>query len=307
MDDSKKIIREFGPTTLALKNKNTVYLLIFIITVFGSIAYTSLPKELFPEVSIPTILVQTTYPGNPPESIENLISRPLEKELKMKADWTSMLVHELRSPLTAILGYSELMAIGNHNDEVTTTSQLISHSTDRMLAIINDMLDISKFEAGKMKIRKSEYLLQDLLNDVVKLMAPLTARKSLDIVIDGEQLPAIRLDREKVRQVIHNLLSNAVKFAPPGSRIIMHCRHVAGGERVFQEFSISDEGPGVPLESRPYLFDKYAQVHQDVKITGTGLGLAVSQLIVAAHGGEIGYRSPGEKGSIFYFRLPVDP
>lgn len=232
--------------------------------------------------------------------------KELEKELKMKADWTSMLVHELRSPLTAILGYSELMAAGTDNPEITSSSQLISKSTDRMLSIINDMLDISKFEAGKMKIRRGKGNLAKLLTEVVRFMTPLSGRKKLKVIVQSCELPDISLDPETVRQVIENLFSNAIKFSPPGSSIVISCRRLNVDERVYHEFSIKDEGPGVQVESRPYLFDKYAQVHQDVKIKGTGLGLAVSQLIIDAHGGEIGYRSPGDKGSIFYFRLPVD-
>lgn len=230
--------------------------------------------------------------------------RELEKELKLKADWTSMLVHELRSPLTAILGYSELMKTDHKDPGVERTAEMIAESTDRMLVIINDMLDISKFEAGKMKIYKTEGNLETLVHDVVKLMTPLSASKQLNVVVEVKELENIHLDREKVRQVINNLFSNALKFSPRGGNIIITCGQVEMAGEWFQEFSIGDEGPGVPVESRPFLFDKYAQVHQDIKIKGTGLGLAVSRLIIDAHGGQIGYHSSNEKGSVFYFRLP---
>jgi len=104
--------------------------------------------------------------------------------------------------------------------------------------------------------------------------------------------------------VINNLVSNALKFSPPGSTISLQTRMVTSKGCFFQEFSIVDEGPGIAGEHRRYLFDKYAQLHQKESFRGTGLGLAVSRVIVEAHGGEIGY-TPGEYGgSMFFFRLP---
>lgn len=128
MDDSKKIIREFGPTTLALKNKNTIYLLILIIIVFGAFSYTSLPKELFPEVSIPTILVQTTYPGNPPESIENLISRPLEKELK------------------TIQGVNDVKSISSRDASMIFLEFATGTDIDEVMSEVKDGIDQAKSE-----------------------------------------------------------------------------------------------------------------------------------------------------------------
>lgn len=235
---------------------------------------------------------------------QEMEKRELEKELELKADFTAMLVHDLRSPLTAVLGYADMLKTTPRELDITRTGEVLFQSSQRMLNLINNMLDISKIEAGKMTLKKSEASLQRMAADVVDLMQPLLSKKKLNVRCDFADLEDIVLDREKIGQVINNLVSNAVKFSPPGSTISLHTSMVTLKGCFFQEFSIVDEGPGIPGERRRYLFDKYAQLHQKESFRGTGLGLAVSRIIIETHGGEIGYR-PGENGgSIFYFRLP---
>lgn len=230
--------------------------------------------------------------------------RELEQELRLKADFTAMLVHELRNPLTAVMGYSELLMKAPKRANVHNTGSVIFKSTGRMLGIINDMLDISKFEAGKMVIHKKISSLNGVIEDNVQLVTPLLEEKGISVKYDLEELDEISMDREKITQVIHNFISNALKFSPVGGVIRFITRTVEVENRVYQELSIGDEGPGVPEESREHLFDKYAQLKTDVTIKGTGLGLAVSRLIIEAHNGYIGYTPAHKKGSIFYFRLP---
>jgi two-component system sensor histidine kinase ChiS len=235
---------------------------------------------------------------------QEMEKRELEQELKLKADFTAMLVHDLRSPLTAVLGYAEMLKTNPRQLDIARTGEILSQSSQQMLNLINDMLDISKIEAGKMTLKKSGVSLQRMAADVMDLMKPLLTKKKLNIRYNFAELEDIVLDREKIDQVINNLVSNALKFSPPGSTISLQTSLVTVKGCFFQEFSITDEGPGIPGEHRRYLFDKYAQLHQNVSFRGTGLGLAVSRVIIEAHGGEIGYR-PGEYGgSIFFFRLP---
>jgi signal transduction histidine kinase/ligand-binding sensor domain-containing protein len=235
---------------------------------------------------------------------QEMEKRELEKELKLKADFTAMLVHDLRSPLMAVLGYAEMLKTSPRELDIPRAGEVLFLSSQRMLNLINSMLDISKIEAGKMTLKKSGASLQRMAADVVDLMRPLLTRKKLNVRCDFADLEDIVLDREKIGQVINNLVSNAVKFSSAGSTISFQTRMVTLKDCLFQEFSIADEGPGIPGERRKFLFDKYAQLHQKESFRGTGLGLAVSRIIVEAHGGEIGYR-PGENGgSIFFFRLP---
>jgi signal transduction histidine kinase/ligand-binding sensor domain-containing protein len=230
----------------------------------------------------------------------------LENELKLKADFIAMLVHDMRSPLTAIMGYAELLGSDFERMDIGKVSSVISLSCEKMLNLINDMLDISKFEAGKMILKRRELSLEDLVKDMVDMLLPLLTRKELKICYDFSPLEHIALDRKKIGQVITNLVSNAVKFSPQGDAITIKTRSLSLNGRVFQEFSIADNGPGIPGDRRKYLFDKYAQLHQDRDMKGTGLGLAVSRIIVEAHGGEIGCLPGREKGSIFYFRVPQE-
>jgi signal transduction histidine kinase len=236
----------------------------------------------------------------------------LEKELKLKADFTAMLVHDLRNPLTAVIGYSEMLVEMPGDMDVVKTGKVITRSSERMLTLINDMLDLSKFEAGKMTLNRKNVALSTLvqvITDIIDVMRPLLDKKEINLAWDpdvdrdtGIKEEKLSIDPEKIGQVVTNLLSNAIKFTPgKGTITIMLCREGTD----YLEISITDDGPGVSKERQRYLFDKYAQLSAKPGVKGTGLGLAVSKLIIDSHRGTIGYRpGHGGKGSTFYFRLP---
>ncbi|MFC2155557.1 two-component regulator propeller domain-containing protein [Acidobacteriota bacterium] len=229
----------------------------------------------------------------------------LEKELKLKADFTVMLVHDLRSPLSAVIGFSEILIETPELVDIGGIGEAIKLSSGRMLTLVNEMLDYSKFEAGKMALDKKETYILRLTEDIVEMMAPLFDQKRIHLVYDVP--PKIRdtrlsLDPEKISQVVNNFFSNAIKFAPMKGVVTLGMRLVDMG---FVEISVKDNGPGIPRNKQKYIFDKYAQLTNNEQVKGTGLGLAVSKMIIEAHGGVIGYRTKeGEEGSIFFFRLP---
>ncbi|MCP4149368.1 MAG: hypothetical protein GY757_16595 [bacterium] len=230
----------------------------------------------------------------------------LEKELKLKVDFTAMLVHDLRSPLTAIMGYAEMMKEHRERLDIEKTGSVISRSTANMLNLINDMLDLSKFEAGKIELHKACCSLEKTVRDIVEVIYPLQLEKRLNIKYEMEDLADIFIDEYRIAQVLQNLLSNGVKFSPPGGQITLQLRAISKGESRFQELRVIDEGHGIPVDKQDLLFEKYVQLHRNVKHKGSGLGLAVCRLIIEAHGGKIGYE-PGETGgSIFYFSLPTE-
>lgn len=235
---------------------------------------------------------------------QQLEKKQLENELKLKADFTAMLVHDLRSPLTAIMGYADLLSSSPEAVDPVKIGGTISRSSDRMLNLINDMLDISKFEAGKMKINKKKVSLVGLVRDLATIMRPLFDKKSIQLKSEFPQIPRLFMDPEKIGQVVDNLISNAIKFSPPNSTITIRIRELTINENPYQEFSITDLGPGVPKEKRDFLFDKYAQFQSTPGIKGTGLGLAVSYLIIEAHGGKIGYLPEDGVCHTFFFQLP---
>jgi signal transduction histidine kinase len=229
----------------------------------------------------------------------------LEKELKLKADFTAMLVHDLRSPLTSILGYSNMLEEMPENVDINRAGKVIARSSEKMMTLINDMLDLSKFEAGKMTLNRRTVRLFEIVTEIVEVMAPLLDRKEINLVwepdVDTKE-EIVFIDPERIGQVVNNLLSNAIKFVASKGTILIR---LSLEDIHFLELSVTDDGPGVAPANRKYLFDKYAQLDKNLNVKSTGLGLAVSKLIIEAHGGTIGFRPGIEgKGSTFYFRLP---
>ncbi|MCK4761209.1 MAG: hypothetical protein KAW12_03350 [Candidatus Aminicenantes bacterium] len=237
---------------------------------------------------------------------QEMEKQQLKKELQIKADFTAMLVHDLRSPLTAVMGYADMLDEMSKKGEIERTGRAINLSCDKMLALINDMLDLEKFKAGKMVLNKEEAVLWEKIEETVNLFTPLFIKKGMHIeysVGRGMKKKKLSIDAEKISQVLQNLLTNALKFVPEKGEITLGVYEV---DKEWVEVAIADNGPGIPADKKKFLFDKYAQIENSAVMKGTGLGLAVSKLIVEAHGGIIGYRN-GERrrGSLFFFRLPL--
>lgn len=231
----------------------------------------------------------------------------LEEELKLKADFTAMLVHDLRSPMTAIMSYSELLSETPEKLDIRRTGKILTRTSRNMLLLINNMLDISKFEAGKMELSISSHSMEIIVSQILENMQPLYERKDVRIIWKpdpGLSNEPLLIDGEKISEVITNLLSNAIKYTPAGCKATI--RYLKAGEN-FREFSVTDQGPGVAQEKQGLLFEKYAQLRDGADYKGTGLGLAVSRMIIEAHGGTIGFRpGNGGVGSNFWFRLPFE-
>ncbi|MCK4762482.1 MAG: histidine kinase [Candidatus Aminicenantes bacterium] len=229
----------------------------------------------------------------------------LENELKLKADFTAMLVHDLRNPLTSVMGFAEMLSETPSLLDTKKTGQVISNSSEKMLKLINDMLDFSKFEAGKMVVDKKKSSIWGEIDEIVEIMRPLFNKKSVKLLYEispGMNKIVLSIDKEKIGQVLSNILGNAIKFVPEKGVITLGISEAAKG---MVEISVKDNGPGIPREKQKYLFDRYSPLSSKGRIKGTGLGLAVSKLIIEAHGGTIGYRAgEGGTGSVFFFRLP---
>ncbi|MGE5342105.1 MAG: two-component regulator propeller domain-containing protein [Candidatus Omnitrophota bacterium] len=236
---------------------------------------------------------------------QTLEKERLEKELKLKADFTAMLVHDLRSPLTAVIGYSDLLKNHEKQIDIVRVGNIIYRSSVRMLNLINDMLDFSKFEAGKMRMEKRLTSITHTIAEAVDIMSPILLRKelSLELSISPDvKTSGYLIDPEKIGQVLNNFLSNAAKFAPHKSTVKIEATNLP---KDWLEVAVTDTGPGISSEKQAFLFDKYAQLGPNRKEKGTGLGLAVSKLIIEAHGGTIGCRTGKENsGCVFFFRIP---
>lgn len=225
---------------------------------------------------------------------------------RMKSEFVAVVSHELRTPLTAIKGTLELLADPRYFPVESRQGELFAiceANTERLEALVNDILDLSKLESSRLSSHPVETSLATLVRGAVLNLGNLAGRKELRIVTEvTDDLPLVRADERRIVQVLLNLLSNAVKFSPAGAEITVALRSVSGGVCV----EIRDSGIGIAAEDLPKLFSRFRQL--DASNTraagGTGLGLVISRGIVEEHGGRIHAVSTPGAGSVFSFWLP---
>ena len=221
-----------------------------------------------------------------------------------KSDFIASMSHELRTPLSAILGFSELMRLEpRHEDGRLVPDEWIEHihsGGQHLLALINDVLDLAKVEAGRLELDLEPFDLRGLVTETAAGVRPLAERKHISISIRGD-VERVVADRGRVRQVLYNLLSNAIKFTPDGGSIIVES--VAADDTL--RLSVTDTGTGIAPEDQAVIFDEFRQVGEiGERQAGTGLGLALARRLVEAHGGEIELESALGEGSRFTVTLP---
>ena len=235
-----------------------------------------------------------------------------ERELqRMRADLTSMIVHDLRSPLSALysglLLLQEMIPAYNSEAMVQDTFAAAERSCLRLINMVNSLLDISRLEAGRMKLDQRPTDLYKLVCSVLDGLAPLAQEQGIALITEIPQDWQVLIDEEKINRVLTNLVDNALKFSPEKGHLQV-IAEPAPGEPGFVRCSVHDDGPGIPPEYREKIFDRFTQgpgVETKRRSTGTGLGLTFCKLVVEAHGGRIWVDSPGEHGSTFYFTLPL--
>jgi len=233
-------------------------------------------------------------------------SRQLEVASQHKSEFLANMSHELRTPLNAVIGFSEVLAekmFGDINDKQAEYLHDILESGRHLLSLINDILDLSKIEAGRMELEVSDFDLPQAIQNALTLVRERALRRGIALhhVIDA-RVAGIRADERKVKQVLLNLLSNAIKFTPEGGRI--EVRATPGDGTI--EVSVTDTGVGIAPEDQEAVFEEFRQVGTaDKKTEGTGLGLALSSKFVELHGGRISVRSQVGAGSTFTFTLPL--
>ncbi len=231
----------------------------------------------------------------------------------LKTQFLANMSHELRTPLNSIIGFSRVILKGIDgpiNELQEQDLSAIYNSGQHLLALINDILDLSKIEAGKMEIAQEEVDISMMVRSVMSTAVGLTKDKPVKLLQDvDEDLPIIVGDNTRIRQVLLNLISNAAKFTEEGHiRVIAKLRKSArGGEEVY--LAVEDTGPGISAEDQSKLFKPFSQVDGSPtrKTGGTGLGLSISKRFIEMHGGQIGVKSHEGRGSTFWFTLPVTP
>jgi signal transduction histidine kinase len=236
-------------------------------------------------------------------------SRLLEVANQHKSEFLANMSHELRTPLNAIIGFSEVLLqrmFGELNPKQDEYLQDVLSSGRHLLSLINDILDLSKVEAGRMELELARFDLPQAMQDTLVLVRERAARHGIDLhlEVDGG-VGEIVADERKIKQVMLNLLSNAVKFTPEGGRVDVRTVPTDGGVEV----SVADTGIGIAPENQELIFEEFRQVGGDYahKREGTGLGLTLARRFVELHGGRIWVKSQPGQGSTFTFSIPERP
>jgi len=232
--------------------------------------------------------------------------RQLEAASQHKSEFLANMSHELRTPLNAIIGFSEVLTermFGDLNEKQEEYLKDIYASGTHLLSLINDILDLSKIEAGRMELELTDFHLPTALDNALTLVRERAGRRGIALHVNvDDRLGQIQGDERKIRQVVLNLLSNAIKFTPEGGRIEVRALPVDA----VVEVSVSDTGVGIAPEDQEAVFEEFRQVGTSAaKQEGTGLGLALCRRFVELHGGKIGVTSKVGVGSTFMFTIPV--
>ena len=228
----------------------------------------------------------------------------LEQASQAKSDFLASMSHELRTPLSAIIGFSALMReeplTGDRRAVPDEWIEHVRRSGDHLLALINDVLDLTKIEAGRIDLDRVPFELATALAESVEGLRPLADRKDIEMVVDAQQ-GMINADRGRLRQIVYNLLSNAIKFTPEGGRVTVEGRWSGSDATI----AVVDTGVGIAADDLGKVFEEFSQVgDMKAREAGTGLGLALSRRLVEAHGGQISVGSLPGAGSRFEITLP---
>jgi PAS domain S-box-containing protein len=235
-------------------------------------------------------------------------NQEVERANRLKSEFLASMSHELRTPLNAIIGFSDLLARGKGGPLNEKHRHFVGHVQEaarHLLQLINDILDLSKIEAGRVELEPQEFSLAGALDEVLSVITPLAINKSIRISTRVPAGQVIYAERIRFKQILFNLLSNAVKFTPEQGKVTIECSTAPGGMLI----SVSDTGIGIPAEQQHVVFEEFQQVGATTKGVkeGTGLGLAITKRLVELHGGRIWLSSEPGQGSRFSFTLPGKP
>ena len=230
---------------------------------------------------------------------------------RLKTEFLANMSHELRTPLNSIIGFTEVLIdekFGDLNERQRRYLTNVHQSGRHLLRLINDLLDQSKIEAGRLEVARQRCAPRHITYEAAMTVQPLADAKQITLVTDprdAPRLPFVAGDMTRFRQVIYNLLANAIKFTPVGGRVEVRSELVAGGAAV--RTTVIDTGPGIPADEIARLFTPFTQLPgtRELHVTGTGLGLALSKNLVELMGGRIGVESEPGRGASFFVELPI--
>ncbi|NIM15395.1 MAG: response regulator [Candidatus Aminicenantes bacterium] len=239
-------------------------------------------------------------------------SEKLKEMDKVKSRFFANISHEFRTPLTLIMGPLEQMLSGSRDKEQQKSLNLMLRNSQRLLGLINQLLELSKFDSGKMKLQASFQNIVSFLKGITASFEPVAAKNELELTFHAEEESiALYFDSKKLEEAAFNLLSNAVKFTPPGGRITITVTRNDTEEESFPsgslDISVCDTGPGIPRDQLSHIFDRFYQSDStyEHQRKGSGIGLAIAKEVVELHHGKINVHSLEGKGTEFIIRLPI--
>ena len=224
---------------------------------------------------------------------------------QLKSEFVSIVSHQLRTPLTSIQWTINLMTkIGGLNEEQLEKLKTIKESNQRMTDLINDLLNVSRIEQGKLGLRPERVSLKEIIQDLIKDYLPLAKASNINLSLETAQnIPLISIDPQGIKVVLQNLIDNAIRYIKNQGQVKIGLKRKKSVIRC----QVQDDGVGIPLEDQGKIFQKFFRSRNIMKYQteGTGLGLFISKSIIEASGGKIGFTSQENKGSIFWFEIPI--
>ncbi len=237
----------------------------------------------------------------------NRMSQEVEAYQRMQRELIGNVSHELKTPLTAILGFSQAMVDGalRKPEDFAGAADIIHGETERMIRLVNNLLDLSKLESGQIQMAQIKLDLKEILDRSIASLGPRAEEAKVKLVSQFEEIPPIIGDPDRLRQVFNNLIDNGLKYTPPGGKITVGCFYKEGNIKA----SVTDTGSGIPSEDLSHIFERFYQANKSRsrEVGGVGLGLAITREIINAHGGRIEAQSKLEAGTRFIITLPAVP
>jgi signal transduction histidine kinase len=227
---------------------------------------------------------------------------------RVRSNFVSMVSHELRTPLNSVHGFIDLLLqghMGNLTDEQSLYLGYTQEGVDQLISIVEDILFMTRSDLGQFEVKQQKVNLHSLVRQVLSSLQPQALKAEIElgctVSVHG---PDLSVDPQRIKQVLNNLVANAIKFTPPGGTITIGSRP---HDELFEMITVSDTGYGIPIEDRRHIFERFYQSNHSLqsKMGGYGLGLSIAKLIVEQHGGTIGFDTVMNKGTTFYFTLPL--